>query len=508
MKYAKVMSRLLSTTTCTLELSSRCGAPKKSVLDLRLDERRFARTHRRPAKATRCHAMLLCMGEAQALSWSQPSPPATVISTTQSATPCSPLLQQIAGSSTLHLAPPLVDTLAAPARAVDSGYDDAATRHSPSSRLLFLASSSLPSLVVENLLSSLSDTWDDLLFSLADWTDELADSSTLLFSSPASPSHSSLSPAILLAALGAGLATSLSPCTVSMVPLTLGFIAARPQANAVRSSADAIRTPATSSATALAAGRREEDSGSAMYTASASATGELDAHYTTSSAPVMSASRDQSTPSSGPAVAERPCCCCSEDQGESLAQSTGDSDAALAASPDGTPPAGTSRLTSDALIFVSGTASSRACMGAAAAMAGQMYGEAFGEELWLTLPLIVAAVAVLMGLNLLGLSPSLNLNLNLSALQQQQWQQHSHPAAGTRHTLTNDDTNKTVGNDDSLPSSSSPSSSGGSGVGAGVLLPRPAQLYLSGAAFAFVAAPCCTPVLASLLAYVASTEVS
>ncbi|GJP57233.1 hypothetical protein CLOM_g16261 [Closterium sp. NIES-68] len=37
-------------------------------------------------------------------------------------------------------------------------------------------------------------------------------------------------------------------------------------------------------------------------------------------------------------------------------------------------------------------------------------------------------------------------------------------------------------------------------------VPAPVQMLLGGAAFAFVASPCCTPVLASLLAFVASTR--
>lgn len=75
------------------------------------------------------------------------------------------------------------------------------------------------------------------------------------------------------------------------------------------------------------------------------------------------------------------------------------------------------------------------------------------------MPLVAAAVAVAMGLNLLGLLP-LTLPSFFGSYDAKE-------AAGK--------------------------------------LPSAVQMFLAGAAFAFVASPCATPVLASLLAYVAST---
>ncbi|CAI5471678.1 unnamed protein product [Closterium sp. Yama58-4] len=123
-------------------------------------------------------------------------------------------------------------------------------------------------------------------------------------------------------------------------------------------------------------------------------------------------------------------------------------------------------IAADAACFALGLAATRAAMGVAAALAGRAYGQAAGggagDAVAGVLPVVAGGVAVAMGLNLLGLLP-----LRL------------------------------------------PSAFGGfDAKQAAARLPSAVQMLLAGAAFAFVASPCATPVLASLLAYVATTGVS
>ncbi|CAI5513361.1 unnamed protein product [Closterium sp. Naga37s-1] len=120
-------------------------------------------------------------------------------------------------------------------------------------------------------------------------------------------------------------------------------------------------------------------------------------------------------------------------------------------------------IATDAACFALGLAATRAAMGVAAALAGRAYGQAAGGGaggvVAGVLPVVAGGVAVAMGLNLLGLLP-----LRL------------------------------------------PSAFGGfDAKQAAARLPSAVQMLLAGGAFAFVASPCATPVLASLLAYVAST---
>ncbi|CAI5472344.1 unnamed protein product [Closterium sp. Yama58-4] len=120
-------------------------------------------------------------------------------------------------------------------------------------------------------------------------------------------------------------------------------------------------------------------------------------------------------------------------------------------------------IAADAACFALGLAATRAAMGVAAALAGRAYGQAAGGGagglVAGVLPVVAGGVAVAMGLNLLGLLP-LRLPSAFGAFDAKQ---------------------------------------------AAARLPSAVQMLLAGAAFAFVASPCATPVLASLLAYVATT---
>ena len=229
--------------------------------------------------------------------------------------------------------------------AVDSLNSLSVTQHS----LLLGASLPTPSPSSVPLIEQL----DELVFQVSQWANDLLVSSLSLSAASSSPDLA-LGQSALLAALVAGLATSLSPCTISVLPLTVGYIAG------------------------------------------------------------VEPGRSQSS------------------------------------------------VSLDASLFVSGLATTRVAMGVAAALAGKLYGQAFGDELGFFLPLMVAAVALAMGLNLLGL-----LNVRLPSF------------------LGDFDATEAAGK-----------------------LPRPLQMYLAGLAFALVASPCATPVLASLLAFVAATKVS
>jgi cytochrome c-type biogenesis protein len=101
--------------------------------------------------------------------------------------------------------------------------------------------------------------------------------------------------------------------------------------------------------------------------------------------------------------------------------------------------------------FSLGLATTLAAMGVVAASLGKVYGQVgFG------LPIIVSLVAIIMGLNLLELIPL------------------SFPSLGTTDWINND-------------------------------LPTGVRSYLLGLTFGLVASPCSTPVLATLLAWVATT---
>lgn len=110
----------------------------------------------------------------------------------------------------------------------------------------------------------------------------------------------------------------------------------------------------------------------------------------------------------------------------------------------------------NALFFALGLASTFSALGITAALAGKAYGQ-MGPGL----PMAVSGVTMYMGLNLLGLAkfqvPSLFANFDAKE--------------------------------------------------AAASLPGPVQMYLGGMTFALLASPCSTPVLASLLGYVASSEV-
>ncbi|CAI7841877.1 unnamed protein product, partial [Closterium sp. NIES-53] len=256
-----------------------------------------------------------------------------------------------------------------------------------SSSQFFLAS--LPELsTILNLFPNIDfesavDTWQDVAFALQDSVDEF-----LYLASHLAESHdlAALSPATLAIIYVAGLLTSFAPCTLSLLPLTVGFIAGFDS------------SPAPS--------------------------------------PPQSAS---AAPSSPP-----PCCCSADDSPPPL--------------PDA-PSARAASVPVNCFFFTLGLAATRTAMGVAAALAGQ---HAVGD-VGSALPAAVSLVAVLAGLHLLGLLP-----VRLPA-----------PVAARF----------------------SPAAVGGR-------VPVALQMAAGGAAFAFVAAPCCTPVLASLLAFVASTRVS
>ena len=102
--------------------------------------------------------------------------------------------------------------------------------------------------------------------------------------------------------------------------------------------------------------------------------------------------------------------------------------------------------------FAFGLATTLALLGILAAWVGKVYG-----QIGWGLPLIVSAIAIIMGLNLLEI-----ISLNF-------------PSLGTTDWITND-------------------------------LPPAIRSYLLGLTFGLVASPCSTPVLASLLAWIASTQ--
>lgn len=101
--------------------------------------------------------------------------------------------------------------------------------------------------------------------------------------------------------------------------------------------------------------------------------------------------------------------------------------------------------------FSVGLATSLALLGIASSSLGQVYGQAGSG-----LALVVSGVAIVMGLNLLEVLPLRLPSLDLDVRQ--------------------------------------------------LGLPPPLQAYLAGVTFAFAASPCSTPVLATLLAYVSTTE--
>eukprot|EP00898_Chlorokybus_atmophyticus_P008815 jgi/Chlat1/8935/Chrsp94S08247 len=113
-------------------------------------------------------------------------------------------------------------------------------------------------------------------------------------------------------------------------------------------------------------------------------------------------------------------------------------------------------LAGDATAFAGGLATMLAMLGVAAAFAGKAYGQNVSAS---GLPVVVSFIAILMGLNLLEVLP-----LQLPSF------------------LADVDIRKSAAG-----------------------LPKPVQAYLAGLTFALAASPCSTPVLATLLAYVASS---
>lgn len=109
----------------------------------------------------------------------------------------------------------------------------------------------------------------------------------------------------------------------------------------------------------------------------------------------------------------------------------------------------------DSVCFTLGLSTTLAGLGIIAALFGRAYG-----QIGVGLPIAVSCVAIVMGLNLLGVLP-----VSLPSFFQ------------------NFDAKESAGN-----------------------LPSGVQMYLAGLVFALAASPCSTPVLASLLAYVASSQ--
>jgi cytochrome c-type biogenesis protein len=110
------------------------------------------------------------------------------------------------------------------------------------------------------------------------------------------------------------------------------------------------------------------------------------------------------------------------------------------------------QATLQSLWFCLGLATTLAGLGIVAAGFGQIYG-----QIGIGLPIIVSAIAILMGLNLLEIMPL------------------SFPSLGATDWITND-------------------------------LPTGIRAYLVGLTFGLVASPCSTPVLATLLAWVSTTH--
>lgn len=210
-----------------------------------------------------------------------------------------------------------------------------------------------------------------------------------------------LTPASLVALYGAGLLTSLTPCSLSMLPLTFAFFTSL-------GGADDDGTTSVS-----------ERVGSGIGSGGTAVSGEL-----------------------ASAAAAEPA-------------SVGGAATAVAARNDGAAPTMTSAV--PALAFTAGLACALAALGVAAAALGRVYGDLSGGSTEL-LRGAVSALVLAMGLNLLRIVP---LQLGLSSLLVD-------PAAF------------------------------------GKSFPLPVRAFVFGASSALLASPCASPVLATILGYVAT----